>query len=117
VDLHPAVTHTFTAHRHTSEYNTGANQVGEMFANYNLIAAPFFITTIAKYTSRKFTHLLHCYAVGLISIYFIQEPTVFTMEWLPMIGVELLGQVSFLFPMPCYQVHYLLTKWAITWEF
>jgi hypothetical protein len=58
VDLHPALQHIYGT-QHTSEYNTGANQVGEMFANYNLIAAPFFITTIAKYTSRKFTHLLH----------------------------------------------------------
>jgi maltose/moltooligosaccharide transporter len=33
----------------TSEaYNTGANQVGEMFANYNLIAAiAFYITIIS----------------------------------------------------------------------
>jgi maltose/moltooligosaccharide transporter len=76
----------------TSEaYNTGANQVGEMFANYNLIAAlaAFLLPLLAKYTSRKFTHFiaLVCGGLGLISIYFIQEPTVFTMEWLPMIGV------------------------------
>ena len=76
----------------TSEaYNTGANQVGEMFANYNLIAAlaAFLLPLLAKYTSRKFTHFaaLTCGGLGLISIYFISEPTVFTMEWLPMIGV------------------------------
>jgi maltose/moltooligosaccharide transporter len=72
-------------------YNTGANQVGEMFANYNLIAAiaAFLLPVLAKYTSRKFTHFaaLVCGGLGLISIYFIQEPTAFTMEWLPMIGV------------------------------
>ena len=76
----------------TSEaYNTGANQVGEMFANYNLIAAlaAFLLPLLAKYTSRKFTHFaaLTCGGLGLISIYFISEPTVFSMEWLPMIGV------------------------------
>ncbi|MEY4876436.1 MAG: hypothetical protein RL708_1585 [Bacteroidota bacterium] len=76
----------------TSEaYNTGANQVGEMFANYNLIAAiaAFLLPLLAKITSRKFTHFvaLVCGGLGLISIYFIKEPTVFTMEWLPMIGV------------------------------
>lgn len=76
----------------TSEaYNIGANQVGEMFANYNLIAAlaAFILPLLAKYTSRKFTHFiaLVCGGLGLISVYFISEPTVFTMEWLPMIGV------------------------------
>ena len=76
----------------TSEaYNTGANQVGEMFANYNLIAAiaAFLLPLLAKYTSRKFTHFLALTlgGFGLISIYFIKEPTMFTMEWLPMIGV------------------------------
>ncbi len=72
-------------------YNTGANQVGEMFANYNLIAAlaSVLLPILAKYTSRKFTHFiaLACGGLGLISIYFIKEPTTFTMEWLPMIGV------------------------------
>ena len=72
-------------------YNTGANQVGEMFANYNLIAAiaSFLLPVLAKYTSAKFTHFvaLVCGGLGLISIYFIKEPTTFTMEWLPMIGV------------------------------
>ena len=76
----------------TSEaYNTGANQVGEMFANYNLIAAiaAFLLPLLAKITSRKFTHFIALTfgGLGLISIYFIKEPTAFTMEWLPMIGV------------------------------
>jgi maltose/moltooligosaccharide transporter len=76
----------------TSEaYNTGANQVGEMFANYNLIAAiaAFLLPLLAKFTSRKFTHFIALTfgGLGLISIYFIKEPTVFTMEWLPMIGI------------------------------
>ena len=72
-------------------YNLGANQVGEMFANYNIIAAlvAFLLPVIAKKTSRKFTHFLALVAggLGLMSIYFISNPTTFTIEWLPMIGV------------------------------
>lgn len=76
----------------TSEaYNMGANQVGEMFANYNLIAAlvAFLLPVLARKTSRKFTHFLALVAggFGLMSIYFISNPTSFTIEWLPMIGV------------------------------
>jgi maltose/moltooligosaccharide transporter len=61
-----------------------------MFANYNLIAAlAAFITTISKIYQPKIHAFiaLVCGGLGLISIYFIQEPTAFTMEWLPMIGV------------------------------
>jgi maltose/moltooligosaccharide transporter len=72
-------------------FNTGANQVGEMFANYNIIAAAvaFLLPLLAKKTSRKFTHFLALVAggLGLMSIYFISNPTTFTIEWLPMIGV------------------------------
>jgi len=72
-------------------YNTGANRVGEMFANYNIIAAAvaFLLPLLAKKTSRKFTHFLALVVggLGLMSIYFITNPTVFTLEWLPMIGV------------------------------
>ena len=76
----------------TSEaYNTGANQVGEMFANYNIIAAAvaFLLPLLAKRTSRKFTHFLALVlgGFGLMSLYFISNPTKFTIEWLPMIGV------------------------------
>jgi maltose/moltooligosaccharide transporter len=75
----------------SAAYNTGANQVGEMFANYNLIAAlaAFLLPLLAKITSRKFTHFvaLTCGGLGLISLYFIKEPTTFNIEWLPMIGV------------------------------
>jgi maltose/moltooligosaccharide transporter len=44
---------------------------------------------LAKKTSRKFTHFLALVVggLGLMSIYFISNPTVFTLEWLPMIGV------------------------------
>lgn len=73
------------------DYNTGANQVGEMFANYNIIAAAvaFLLPLLAKATSRKFTHFLALVAggLGMMSLYFITNPTTFTIEWLPMIGV------------------------------
>jgi maltose/moltooligosaccharide transporter len=89
----PAVTeHIYATTDTTSEaYNTGANQVGEMFANYNIIAAAvaFLLPLLAKRTSRKFTHFLALCAggLGLMSIYFISNPTTITLEWLPMIGV------------------------------
>lgn len=72
-------------------YNTGANQVGEMFANYNIIAAlvAFLLPVIAKKTSRKFTHFLALIlgGFGLMSIYFVNDPSSLNLEWLPMIGV------------------------------
>jgi maltose/moltooligosaccharide transporter len=58
-------------------------------------SAAFSPPLLAKYTSRKFTHFaaLVCGGLGL-SLIFIKEPTAFNnMEQLPMIGVELLGQV------------------------
>ena len=62
-----------------------------MFANYNIIAAAvaFLLPLLAKRTSRKFTHFLALVAggLGLMSLYFITNPTTFTIEWLPMIGV------------------------------
>lgn len=89
----PAVTeHIYgTTDTTTEAYNIGANQVGEMFANYNIIAAlvAILLPILAKVTSRKFTHFvaLTLGGFGLMSVYFITEPTTFTMEWLPMIGV------------------------------
>lgn len=68
--------HVFKTTDTTSEaYNTGANLVGGMFANYNLVAAisAFLLPLIAKKTSRKFTHFLALLAggLGLASIYFL----------------------------------------------
>lgn len=89
----PAVTeHIYkTTDTTSAAYNIGANQVGEMFANYNIIAAAvaILLPTIAKWTSRKFTHFLALTigGFGLMAVYFITEPNTFTMEWLPMIGV------------------------------
>ncbi|MBE9490565.1 MAG: MFS transporter [Bacteroidetes bacterium] len=84
--------HIYATTDTTSEaYNTGANQVGAMFANYNIIAAAvaFLLPVLARKTSRKFTHFLALVAggLGLMSIYFITNPTTFNLEWLPMIGV------------------------------
>ena len=62
-----------------------------MFANYNIIAAAvaFLLPLLAKRTSRKFTHFLALVAggFGLMSIYFISNPTTMNLEWFPMIGV------------------------------
>lgn len=68
--------HIFKTTDTTSEaYNTGANLVGEMFANYNLVAAiaAFLLPVIARKTSRKFTHFLALIAggLGLASIYYL----------------------------------------------
>ena len=89
----PAVTEYIYGTTDTTSdlYNQGANQVGEMFANYNIIAAAvaFLLPLLAKRTSRKFTHFLALVAggLGLMSIYFISNPTSLNLEWLPMIGV------------------------------
>lgn len=65
-------------------YNTGANVVNEMFANYNLVAAiaAFLLPLIAKRTSRKFTHFLALAAggAGLASIYFLGNAGTFNDE-------------------------------------
>ena len=59
-------------------YNEGADWVGICFAVYNGVAAlaALFLPTLAKYTSRRVTHLiaLLCGGIGLISIFFISEP-------------------------------------------
>jgi len=69
----------------TSEaYNTGANVVNEMFANYNLVGAiaAFLLPLIARRTSRKFTHFLALAAggAGLASIYFLGNAGIFNKE-------------------------------------
>ncbi|RZJ74299.1 MAG: MFS transporter [Flavobacterium sp.] len=66
------------------DYNTGANLVGEMFANYNLVAAiaAFLLPLVAKRTSRKFTHFLALLVggFGLASIYFLGNWGIFNDE-------------------------------------
>lgn len=72
----------------SKEYNDGADLVGKLFGDYNGIAAlaALCIPVLAKYTSRRVTHLLAltCGGIGLISIYFITSPGIL---WLPMVGV------------------------------
>lgn len=58
-------------------YNEGANWVGWCFATYNGVAAlvAFILPSLAKKTSRKWTHIicLALGALGLMSIYFISD--------------------------------------------
>lgn len=69
-------------------YNEGANLVGTLFGGYNGIAAmvAFALPLLARKTSRPVTHMiaLLCGGAGLISIYFIQDPS---WLWASMIGV------------------------------
>jgi maltose/moltooligosaccharide transporter len=86
----PAVTsHIFhTIDPDSKPYNDGADLVSKLFGDYNGIAALAAIALpfLARYTSRRITHLiaLTCGGIGLISIYFIQDSS---MLWVPMIGV------------------------------
>jgi maltose/moltooligosaccharide transporter len=81
--------HIYGTNDPTSElYNDGADWVNVLFAVYNGVAAlvAFLLPVLARYTSRKTTHFMAlCLgAVGLASVYFIQNP-----NWLllPMVGV------------------------------
>jgi maltose/moltooligosaccharide transporter len=69
-------------------YNEGADWVGICFAIYNGIAAlvAFLLPVVAKKISRRITHLLAlmCGGIGLISIYFISDPSLLLVS---MIGV------------------------------
>jgi maltose/moltooligosaccharide transporter len=81
--------HVFHSTDPTSEaYNNGADLVGKLFGDYNGIAAvaALCLPLLAKYTSRRVTHMiaLSCGGLGLASIYLISDPG---MLWLPMIGV------------------------------
>lgn len=86
----PAVTsYIFKSSDPTSvAYNDGADLVGILFGVYNGIAAlaALALPILAKYTSRRITHLfaLACGGVGLISFYFISDPF---WLWFSMIGV------------------------------
>ena len=74
----------------SQEYNKGANWVGIAFATYNGFAAimAFLLVFIAKHTSRKITHSISLVAggIGLISIFFISNPTMLIVS---MLGVGL----------------------------
>jgi maltose/moltooligosaccharide transporter len=77
-----------TVDPNSKAYNDGADLVSKLFGDYNGIAALAAIALpfLARSTSRRMTHLiaLTCGGIGLISIYFIQDPSLL---WLPMIGV------------------------------
>lgn len=70
------------------QYNKGADWVGILFAVYNGIAAlaALLLPVLAKYTSRRITHLvaLFCGGLGLMSIFVVSDPD---MLWFSMIGV------------------------------
>lgn len=59
-------------------FNEGANWVGRCFGDYNLVAAAFafLIPVIAKFTSRKFAHMVCLFAGagGLFAITQISDP-------------------------------------------
>lgn len=86
----PAVTsYIFKSSDPTSAaYNDGADLVGILFGVYNGIAAlaALMLPVLARYTSRRITHLiaLTCGGIGLISFYFITDPF---WLWFSMIGV------------------------------
>ncbi len=72
----------------STAYNEGATLVGNLFGVYNGIAAlaALFLPVLAKYTSRRVTHLiaLFCGGLGLMSFYVIADPV---WLWFSMIGV------------------------------
>ncbi len=72
----------------SSIFNEGADWVGVLFAIYNGVAAifAFALPVIARYTSRKVTHMLCLFAggLGLISIFYITDPTMLVLS---MVGV------------------------------
>lgn len=86
----PAVTSFIykTSDPTSAAYNEGANLVSNLFGVYNGIAAvaALLLPILAKYTSRRITHLiaLSCGGVGLISFYFVSDPASL---WYSMIGV------------------------------
>ncbi|WP_245328400.1 MFS transporter [Hymenobacter aquaticus] len=86
----PAVTsHIYHTTDTTSKlYNEGADWVGVCFAVYNGVSAiaALLLPVIARATSRRVTHLLCLTAggLGLISIYFIQNPNLLLLS---MVGV------------------------------
>ncbi len=71
-------------------YNKGANWVGVLFGMYNGFAfmVAFLLPVLAKYTSRKTTHMISLIAggLGLMSIYIFNNPSLLLVS---MVGVGL----------------------------
>ncbi|UOR04735.1 MFS transporter [Hymenobacter aerilatus] len=86
----PAVTsHIYhTTDTSSKLYNEGADWVGICFSVYSGVSAIFalLLPVVARSTSRRFTHMVCLLAggAGLISIFFIQNPTLLILS---MIGV------------------------------
>lgn len=84
------VYHTLPGDTSSAVYADASNRVNVMFSVYNGVSAVYalLLPMIAGKTSRKFTHAFSLIAggVGLISIYFIQNPAFLV---IPMIGVGL----------------------------
>jgi maltose/moltooligosaccharide transporter len=80
--------HYGTTDTSTALYNEGADWVGVLFASYNGFAAltAFAIPFVAARTSKKVAHTISLWlgGLGLISFYFIRDPS---MLWMPMVGV------------------------------
>jgi maltose/moltooligosaccharide transporter len=76
----PTVTrYFFNSSDPTSQaYNDGADWVNELFAWYNGVAAAvaFLLPVLARYTSRKITHMICLFlgGIGLMSFNFLQDP-------------------------------------------
>jgi len=76
----PAVTSYIYGTRDTTSalYNEGANLVSILFGAYSGVAAlaALLLPILARYTSRKITHLIALTAggVGLVSFYFVSDP-------------------------------------------
>jgi len=72
----------------SAAYNDGADWVSLLFAGYNGVAAlaAFLLPVLARWTSRKVTHMiaLVCGGAGLISFYFIKDPNMLIVS---MVGV------------------------------
>ncbi|MCW3088705.1 MAG: maltose transporter MalT [Sediminibacterium sp.] len=72
------------------EYNDAGNHVSSAFGTYNLVAAVYALCLplVARFLGRKGTHAFSLIAggVGLISIYFIKDPTMLKYS---MVGVGL----------------------------
>lgn len=72
----------------SAEFQNAGDLVGILFAVYNLVSAlfAFFLPSVAKKIGKKQTHALALFlgGLGLISIYFISNPTLL---YISMIGV------------------------------
>lgn len=97
-------------------YNEGANWVGIMFAVYNGFAAAvaFLLPVLARWTSRKVTHMIALIAggLGLISVYFIRDPNLLIIS---MLGVGLAWASILAMPYAILTGSLPRTNWEPIW--